>query len=225
MARDIGAGPWCKQERDASVGAGPRTAVPSLVMSASARPAKRRPTYADVEALPPHVVGEIIAGELVVSPRPSPPHAQTASALGFVIGGPFGFGAGGPGGWWIVDEPELRLGIDPDFDPVVPDLAGWRRERMPHLPQTSWFDGVPDWICEVLSPSTEATDRADKLPFYARAGVRHAWLVDPILFTVEICRLLDDGGWRLVATHRGNVTVRAEPFDAVEINLALLWER
>ncbi len=194
-------------------------------MSAKPRPSHPRATYADVLALPPHLCGEIIAGELVVSPRPSPQHIETASALGYVIGGPFRFGKGGPGGWWIEDEPELRLGVDPDFDPVVPDLAGWRKERMPHLPTTSWFELVPDWICEVLSPSTSAIDRADKMPYYARAGTRHAWLVDPMLFTVEVYRLLDDGGWRLVTTHRGDAVVRAEPFDAVEIDLALLWGR
>ncbi len=185
---------------------------------------RRRPTYADIEALPDNVVGEIIAGELIVNPRPAPRHTHAASVLGGVIVGPFGRGAGGPGGWWIEDEPELRLGVDPDYEPLVPDLAGWRRERMPSLPTTAWFDATPDWVCEVLSPSTAALDRAEKMPFYARARVAHAWLVDPILATLEIYRL-DGEGWRMVKTHRGDIKVRAEPFDALEIDLAWLWER
>jgi Uma2 family endonuclease len=185
---------------------------------------RQRATYADIEALPPHVVGEIIAGELVVSPRPAPAHAQAASALGGVLVGPFGRGAGGPGGWWIVDEPELHPGIDPDFEALVPHLAGWRRAKMPSLPTTAWFDLVPDWVCEVLSPSTAALDRAEKMPFYARAGAGHAWLVDPVLLTLEVYRL-DGESWRMISVYRGNVKVRAEPFDAVEIDLAWLWER
>lgn len=186
---------------------------------------KRRPaTYADIEALPPEVTGEIIAGELVVSPRPSPPHAQAESAVSVLVGGPFQYGVGGPGGWWILVEPELSLGVDPLFDPVVPDLAGWRRDRMPHLPETASFEMAPDWVCEVLSPRTEARDRADKMPFYARAGVRHAWLIDPLLRTLEIFRL-DGETWRLAAVHRESVVVRAEPFAEVEIDLARLWQR
>jgi Uma2 family endonuclease len=187
-------------------------------------PAPGRPTFADIDALPEHVVGEIIGGELVVMPRPAPPHTEAASVLGAALIGPFRLGLNGPGGWWIEDEPELRLGIDPDMEPIVPDLAGWTRERMPHLPDTAWFGLEPDWVCEVLSPRTEATDRADKMPFYARAGVRHAWLVDPVLFTLEVFRL-DAGGWRLVTVQRGAAKVRLEPFDAVELDLGWLWER
>ncbi len=102
------------------------------------------PTYADIEALPPHVVGEILAGELVVSPRPAPPHAIAASILGGFLVGPFGFGIGGPGGWWIIDEPELSLGVDPRYDPVVPDLAGWRFETLPAAPATAQFQSLRD---------------------------------------------------------------------------------
>ena len=184
----------------------------------------RRATYADIEALPDHVVGEIIAGELVVSPRPAPLHTHAASVLGGFIVGPFGRGAGGPGGWRIEFEPELRLGVDPEFDPIVPDFAGWRRETMPSLPTTAWFGIAPDWVCEVLSPSTAAVDRAEKMPFYARARVGHAWLVDPILTTLEVYRL-DGESWRMVKTYRGDVTIRAEPFEAVEIDLVWVWER
>jgi Uma2 family endonuclease len=185
---------------------------------------RRRASPADVEALPEHLVGEIIHGDLVVSPRPTPRHAQAASALAGSLYNPFGEGIGGPGGWWILDEPELRMGIDPEMEPLVPDLAGWRVERMPELPETAWFSVSPDWLCEVLSPRTAATDRADKMPFYARAGVRHAWLIDPLLETLEVYRL-DGEGWRLVTTWRGDVTVSAEPFDAVPLDLSRLWRR
>ena len=183
---------------------------------------RRRPTYADIEALPAHVVGEIIAGELVVMPRPAPRHAHAASVLGVVLGGPFHLGSGGPGGWWILHEPELQLGVDADYEPVVPDLAGWRRERLPELPDTAYFALVPDWICEVLSPSTASLDRAEKLPFYGRATVAHAWLVDPGARTLE-AYTLDTGAWRLLGTWRDGARVRCAPFDSIEIDLASLW--
>jgi len=183
-----------------------------------------RPTYEDIEALPPHVVGEIIAGELVVSPRPAPPHANATSRLGMLLGPPFSFGDGGPGGWWIEFEPELHLGTDPDYEPIVPDLAGWRMERMPALPETAWFEMVPDWICEVLSLGTAARDRAEKMPFYARAGVRHTWLVDPLAETLEAYSL-EGARWTMIGVWRGAVHVRVEPFQAVELPIGRLWER
>src|SRR5688572_17440640 len=135
----------------------------------------RRATYADFDAVPPNRVAEIINGELRTTPRPAPPHAEAASVLGGELHGPFRKGIGGPGGWRILDEPELHL----QADILVPDLAGWRRGRMPHLPQTAYFELPPDWVCEVLSPSTEAVDRADKMPIYAREGIPYAWLLDP----------------------------------------------
>jgi Uma2 family endonuclease len=187
-------------------------------------PAWKRPTYEDLERLPPHVVGEIIAGELVVSPRPAPRHARAGSGLGGVLAPPFDHGIGGPGGWWILYEPELHLGVDPDYEAVVPDCAGWRVERMPELPDTAWFAVVPDWVCEIVSPATAAIDRAEKLPFYARAGVAHAWVVDPGVRTLEVYRRCG-AAWLLVGTWRGDAAVRAEPFDAVEFRLGLLWGR
>ena len=180
------------------------------------------PTYADIEALPPHVVGEILGGELVVSPRPAPRHARASSRLGMLLGPPFEFGLGGPGGWQILFEPELSLGVDPRFDPVVPDLAGWRLETMPRLPETAQFKVVPDWVCEGMSPSTQRRDRVLKLPFYARAGVRHAWLVDPLAQTLEVYRLAG-GLWQLAGAFGGDDVVRAEPFDGVELPLSVLW--
>jgi Uma2 family endonuclease len=181
---------------------------------------KKTATYADLVALPPHVVGEIIDGELIASPRPAILHARAASRLGMDLGGPFDRGKGGPGGWIILDEPELHIGEQV----LVPDLAGWRRERMPEMPDAAYVELAPDWICEVLSPATAKIDRADKMPHYAAAGVRHLWLVDPVATTLEIYRL-DGGGWRLVQTHAGEEAIRGEPFDAVELELGSLWSR
>ncbi len=185
-----------------------------------ADPARRIATYDDLCALPDHVVGEIVDGELHVSPRPAPPHALASSALGSDVHQPFHRGRGGPGGWWIVDEPELHLADDV----LVPDLAGWRRDRLPRLPDTAWFDLAPDWVCEVLSSSTARHDRVAKLPRYAEAGVAHAWLVDPIAQTLEAYRRVERS-WLLVGTFGGDAVVRAEPFDAVEIELAGWWDR
>jgi Uma2 family endonuclease len=196
--------------------------APHRPLAPATAPPPRAPTYADIEALPPHVVGEILGGELVVSPRPAIPHAHAGSTLGMLLGAAFQLGIGGPGGWHIVDEPELSLGVDPRFDPVVPDLAGWRTETLPTLPLTAQAKVVPDWVCEVCSPSTQRRDRVLKLPFYGRAGVRHAWLVDPLAQTLEVYRLVD-GHWQLAGAYSGDETVRAEPFDAVDLPLALLW--
>jgi Uma2 family endonuclease len=184
-----------------------------------AGPARKRATYEDLLQVPAHLVAEIIGGDLIASPRPSPRHARAAAALGVELGGPFDKGAGGPGGWWILVEPELHLGTG---HVLVPDLAGWRTERMPELPETAYFSLTPDWVCEVLSPGTAAIDRADKMPIYAEVGVPYAWLVDPLLETVEVF-LLNAGRWTLVRTLRGDRKANAEPFDAVEIDLGPLW--
>ncbi len=175
-------------------------------------------TYAELEALPDNVVGEIVNGRLIATPRPAPTHAETSSGLGILLGGPYRYGIGGPGGWRIIDEPELHLGDDV----LVPDLAGWRLERMPDLPSTPFFDLAPDWICEVLSPSTERIDRGDKLAIYRREGVPHVWLVNPLSQTLEVLRLAEDG-YLLVAVHTAAEVVRAPPFDAVQLDLGLLF--
>src|SRR3989338_6392659 len=138
-------------------------------------PAERNAIYADILALPGNLVGEIIRGQLHTHPRPAPRHARAYSALGGNLGVSFDWGSGGPGGWWILDEPELHLG----GDIIVPDLTGWRRERMPALPETAWFELAPDWAREVLSPSTARTDRALKMSIYARERVPHLWLGGP----------------------------------------------
>jgi Uma2 family endonuclease len=181
-------------------------------------PARRPATYADIAALPEHVVGEILNGELVVSPRPAPRHADVSSNLGGTLIPPFRFGDGGPGGWRILDEPELHLGEDV----LVPDLAGWRLERMPVLPEEAYFTLAPDWVCEVLSPSTSRVDRTRKLPICARSAIPRLWLVDPGAQTLEVYGL-DAGRWVLLSTHGGDETVRAVPFDAVAIDLKRLW--
>ena len=175
-------------------------------------------TYQDIEDLPSNMVGEIIHGILHAHPRPAPRHALSSSSLGVDISGPYQLGRGGPGGWWILDEPELHLGDDI----FVPDLAGWKRERMPALPETAWFELEPDWICEVLSPSTARLDRAEKMPLYAHYGVSYCWLVDPDLQTLEAYKLVDQR-WLLLKTLDKDKMVSIEPFDATEFCLADLW--
>ena len=180
---------------------------------------KKNATYADLCALPDNFVAEILGGELYASPRPGFPHARAAGALFRTLGGPFEDGENGPGGWWFIMEPELHFGADV----VVPDVAGWRRERMPTVPNVAHFALAPDWLCEVLSPSTKAIDRGKKLPIYAQQGVGHLWLLDPLQQTLEVLRL-ESQGWSLVATHEADARVRAEPFDAIELALRALWQ-
>ncbi len=180
---------------------------------------RRRPaTYEDLLQVPEHLVAEIIEGELFTSPRPASRHARASTLLGAELVRRFDRGDGGPGGWWIIDEPELHLG----HDVLVPDIAGWRRERMPAFPDVSWFELAPDWICEIVSPKTSRLDRVKKLPRYARYEVAHAWIIDPTARTLEIYQRRGDVS-ALVATFDGAAVVRAEPFDACELNLGTLW--
>jgi hypothetical protein len=187
-------------------------------MSGSA--ARKRATYQDVLDAPAHKVAEVIGGVLRLHPRPASPHALAHSGLGGHLVPAFSWGRGGPGGWIILDEPELHLGPVPDI--LVPDVAGWRKERLPVMPRVAFFTLAPDWACEVLSPSTADVDRAEKVPIYARERVAQVWLLDPLLHTLEVLRL-DGPTYRLVATWRGDANVRAEPFDAIELELGLLW--
>ena len=182
------------------------------------RETMKRPTYEDVLNAPENKVAEILDGELVLSPRPAMRHSLAASTLGTVVGEPFGRGRGGPGGWWILDEPELHFGLHV----VVPDLAAWRRERLPSVPAAPWLDLAPDWVCEVLSPSTARIDRGRKLRIYAEAGVGHLWLLDPVEQTLEVLRLRE-GAWTILDLLTGKAAVRAEPFEAIEIDLGELW--
>ena len=185
--------------------------------------AEKIATFQDVLDAPPHVVAEVIAGRLYTHPRPAPKHAVAYAALGAKLVPPFQFGDGGPGGWLILDEPELHLptgAADPDI--VVPDIAGWRRERMPTLPETAYFEIAPDWACEILSPSTERLDRGEKREVYAREGVSHLWLVDPIVRQLEAFELRE-GRWVLLTTISDSAEVAVAPFAAVPFSLGSLW--
>lgn len=181
-------------------------------------PVERPVTYEDLCQVPAHLVAQIIHGQLVTLPRPAPRHALATSSLGGTLFQLMSTGSGGPGGWWILDEPELHLGADV----LVPDLAGWRRQRMPALPETAYFELPPDWVCEVLSPARARIDRVDKLGIYAAQGVAHAWLIDPDARTLEVFTLVE-GRWRLDAALKDSDEVCAPPFDAIRFSLAALW--
>ena len=185
-------------------------------------PAKRDATYEDVLRAPSNKIAEIIDGELVLSPRPAGPHTAAASALGEELGPPFKRGRGGPGGWIILYEPELHLGREI----LVPDFGGWRRDTMSVIEDVPYFTIRPDWVCEVLSPSTERFDRGDKLRIYASSGVQHAWLVNPLLRTLEVVRLSSETPeqWTTLGVFRDDAKVRAVPFEAFELELAILWQ-
>jgi Uma2 family endonuclease len=187
-------------------------------MAMSRATARRPATYEDLLQVPDHLVAEIIDGDLHTSPRPNGSHTLAASVLGDELLSPFQRGRGGPGGWWILDEPELHLG--PDV--LVPDLAGWRRERLPSVAGVTFFTVAPDWLCEIVSPSTERLDRGRKLAIYPREGVRNVWLVNPVARTLEVMRL-EGGRWVLLGVHLDDEMVRAEPFEAIAVDLLALW--
>jgi len=183
-----------------------------------AEPAKKRATYEDLYTIPENMTGEIIDGELIVSPRPSRKHVYTTSTLGSEIGPAYHSGRGGPGGWIILIEPEIGLGEDI----VVPDLAGWKRERIPASEEHNWISVCPDWICEILSPGTARTDRVKKMRVYARHELAHLWLIDPIDKTLEAYRF-QSGSFMVAGVYGENEKVRLEPFPEVEIDLSNLW--
>lgn len=183
-----------------------------------AQPKPRPATYADIEALPPHVVGEILFGILHSHPRPGPRHAAASSAVGAELYNPFQRGRGGPGGWLFLDEPELHLGRHV----IVPDIAAWRRERMPELPETAYIATSPDWVSEVLSPATRRVDRTDKLTIYAEFGIGHAWYIDPDARTLEVLALAG-GKWVVEATYKDADPVSAPPFAEHTFTLDVLW--
>ena len=178
----------------------------------------RRATYQDVLDAPTHQVAEIINGTLYTHPRPAMPHARATSVLDRKVGGPFDDDPAGPGGWWIIHEPELHL----SQEIVVPDLAGWRRERMPDYPETAYVTLAPDWVCEVLSPSTRKVDLLEKRPLYAREGVAYLWLVEPTDRTLEAFELRD-GQWLLIGSAKDNEAVSFRSFDAITFSLGDLW--
>jgi len=183
-----------------------------------ANAAESEATYEDVLRAPPNLVAEILNGRLHTHPRPSPRHAYVTSSLDGRLFDPFSSGKGGPGGWWILVEPEVHLGAQV----IVPDLAGWRRERLPRLPDDASITLAPDWVCEILSPSTAQIDRSVKLPVYAEHRVSHCWLIDPVLKTLEAF-VLSDRRWTLLATLKESDSVRLPPFDAIAFPLDALW--
>lgn len=187
-------------------------------MTEEKQPPHREATYAELVALPPHMVGEILGGKLFASPRPATAHSAASFALATELGSPFQRSRGGPGGWWFFNEPELHFGKDV----LVPDLAGWRRARMPVRSNEPFITLAPDWVCEVLSPSTARIDRTLKKEIYAREGVEYVWLVDPVLRILEVLRL-HGGQWLEKGSWSGNARVRAEPFEALELELEALW--
>jgi Uma2 family endonuclease len=183
-----------------------------------AHPAKRNATYDDLMAVPPHLTAEIIFGDLVTHPKPAPPHSNAQFSIGGELSGPFQKGRGGPGGWWFMTEPELRLG--PHV--LAPDIAGWQKSRLPHLPSTKHVSLAPDWVCEIVSPSTERIDRGPKRRIYATYGVSHLWHLNPVAKFVEDY-MLRNGEWIHVETFDGVGDQHLPPFDAIAIQLNDLW--
>lgn len=181
---------------------------------------KKPSLYDQLIALPEGLTGEIINCQLRAHPRPAWPHILAGSRLGADLEGPYGRGRGGPGGWWIIDEPEVHFVLGSEI--TVPDIAGWRKDRMPSPPEGHMIQVIPDWVCEIFSPSTKSIDREEKMPLYARYGVPFAWLVDPKTHTLEAYELTD-GNWRPLGIFRDDDTVSAKPFDAIIIHLADLW--
>lgn len=182
--------------------------------------AARLSMYDQLAALPESLTGEILNGQLHARPRPAPRHVRAASRLDRIIGRSYDDGEDGPGGWWILPEPEVHF--MPRIEVVVPDLAGWRRERMHTLPDTDYFETVPDWVCEVLSPSTASKDRKIKMPIYAHYGVAYAWLVDPKVRTLEAFAS-QSGIWAEIGRFSGTASASIAPFEQIEIDLKTLW--
>jgi Uma2 family endonuclease len=179
----------------------------------------RPATLEDLQALPPELKGEIIDGKLYVQPRPRARHARVKAVIVTSTHGAYDLGRGGPGGWWILPEPGIELPGSTEFSP---DVAGWRRERLPELPEDEPIRVVPDWVCEVLSPRTRGYDLIKKRPFYARSGVNWLWYVDVEAHTISVSQLRD-GEWVEVAVHGDEQRVRIPPFPEVELDLALWW--
>ncbi|MGA2223879.1 MAG: Uma2 family endonuclease [Syntrophobacteraceae bacterium] len=182
------------------------------------QPAEKKATYDDLYNIPENMIGEIIDGELITTPRPAARHSYTASVLGFELGPPFQIGRNGPGGWVILHKIEIMMGENL----LVPDLTGWRRERFPGLPKENWISVPPDWVCEILSPSTVRVDKIRKMPVYARHEVPYVWLIDPVSKTLDVFKL-ESGKWVWQCAFVENDKVRAEPLHEVEIELGNLW--
>ncbi len=182
--------------------------------------ARKRDTLADLEAVPKHLAAELIQGVLYTMTRPRPRHQHANVLLAGEVSGPFQRGRGGPGGWWILTEPGIAF-LTLDVEELSPDIAGWRKERMPELPDET-INVVPDWVCEILSPSTRAHDQRIKRPLYAQAGVKWMWIVDVDARTVVVSR--NEGGkWLELGVFVDDDVLRAEPFETHAIELKDLW--
>jgi Uma2 family endonuclease len=184
------------------------------------KPSMKPPTLEDLDALPPGIVGEIIEGVLYTMTKPRMRHQRTGLGIGRELSGPFDLGRGGPGGWWIVTEPGIEL--PNETKELSPDVAGWRRERMPEMPVDEPIRVVPDWVCEILSKNTRRHDLLIKMPYYARVGVAYAWVVD-LEARVLIAHRLESGAWRTIGTYSDETEARIEPFDVVPLNVADWW--
>lgn len=187
-------------------------------MNKHAAPAKRPATYQDVLDAPAGMVAELVHGALHLHPRPAARHARASFKFAARLDDPYENGVGGPGGWFFAIEPELHLGDDV----LVPDLAGWRRERMGAFPETPAIELPPDWVCELLGPGTCRFDLTEKRAVYAASGVGHLWPIDPNEETLEAFALRD-GAWVLLGTAAGDGEVRLPPFEAIGFPLAALW--
>ncbi len=179
--------------------------------------AKTLLTYKDLLGLAEDVRAEILGGAMAMSPSALPRHSLAQRVLGSVIGGPFHdeHDAGGPGGWWIFPEVDVQLGV---HDIVRPDLAGWRRERLQDPWDARPIRVVPDWICEIISPSNGSHDRVTKRALYARYGVSFYWLVDPHQCVLEALQLCD-GKWLELGAWDASDAAGIQPFDAVTLEL------
>lgn len=184
------------------------------------QPAFKPALYQQLEALPEGLTGEILDGQLHTQPRPTGLHAHAATGLAIDIGSAYERGRGGPGGWWIILEPEVHFVRDAEV--AVPDLAGWRRGRMPRIPEGHRFEVVPDWVCEILSPSTASKDSEIKMPLYARHGVAYLWLVDPQRRELEAYALKQGQWWQIAAASEDQV-IAVPPFEALQLDLGALW--
>jgi len=180
--------------------------------------ARKKATYDDLYQVPENMTGEIINGELIATPRPSRKHVYATSTLGNEIGPPYHLGRGGPGGWIILIEPEISF-VE---NILVPDLAGWKRERFPKFEDHNWISVTPDWVCEILSPNSVRTDRIKKMRIYAQHEIRHVWLVDPVQMMLEVFKL-ESGHWIIIGVFAEDDKVRTEPFQEIEIDLSNLW--
>ena len=182
--------------------------------------ARKVASYEEVLAAPEHEIAEVVDGELHLQPRPARAHARAVSRMLVRLGGLFDPGDGGFGGWILLAEPELHLGPEPQI--LVPDLAGWRRERMPEFEDGAFFELAPDWVCEILSPGTKRLDRGRKADLYAREGVHHLWLFDVDAPQIEAFELVGAHWQRLGAFEAPDA--RIPPFDAVPLDVPRLLE-